>query len=338
MCRMSGIRLVQFRRCRLCSRSLRLHFFFSGSNFNDRTTQTALDPLAGSRFVPGPVTLQSVLSPEVERGLSTLSPDAAEGLRSFIAQFLLWHAGAQPAMEAWGRWSAAEHAAYRAAHDGLDVAAVRDAEGLVWDGMMGQVRDALDERARRVQAAVSAGGLSSMHVPPVAVGMPALPAVELSVLPPVSPGGVVDWLSVATPATQADICAVRASDAAAADCEWRGLKPASGIVEIPARRLTVTVVDTNRFAGADEVSDEEHRRSPAASPLGAVRFPKKRRYRRAVWRRRRRVPSSTPPSHADPPAAVSESSGASSTVSASAATGVGPAAASPTLAVSSQTG
>jgi hypothetical protein len=25
----------------------------SGSNFNDRTTQTALDPLAGSRFVPG---------------------------------------------------------------------------------------------------------------------------------------------------------------------------------------------------------------------------------------------------------------------------------------------
>jgi hypothetical protein len=26
--------------------------FFSGSNFNDRTTQTALDPLAGSRFVP----------------------------------------------------------------------------------------------------------------------------------------------------------------------------------------------------------------------------------------------------------------------------------------------
>ncbi len=25
---------------------------FSGSNFNDRTTQTALDPLAGSRFVP----------------------------------------------------------------------------------------------------------------------------------------------------------------------------------------------------------------------------------------------------------------------------------------------
>jgi hypothetical protein len=31
------------------------HSFFSGSNFNDRTTQTALDPLqvAGSRFVPG---------------------------------------------------------------------------------------------------------------------------------------------------------------------------------------------------------------------------------------------------------------------------------------------
>ena len=27
----------------------------SGSNFNDRTTQTALDPLAGSRFVPGKV-------------------------------------------------------------------------------------------------------------------------------------------------------------------------------------------------------------------------------------------------------------------------------------------
>ncbi len=26
---------------------------FSESNFNDRTTQTALDPLAGSRFVPG---------------------------------------------------------------------------------------------------------------------------------------------------------------------------------------------------------------------------------------------------------------------------------------------
>jgi hypothetical protein len=32
---------------------VRVTAFFSGSNFNDRTTQTALDPLAGSRFVPG---------------------------------------------------------------------------------------------------------------------------------------------------------------------------------------------------------------------------------------------------------------------------------------------
>ena len=32
---------------------LQIDTLFSESNFNDRTTQTALDPLAGSRFVPG---------------------------------------------------------------------------------------------------------------------------------------------------------------------------------------------------------------------------------------------------------------------------------------------
>ena len=32
-------------------------FFLESGNFKDRTTQTALDPLAGSRFVPGPLML-----------------------------------------------------------------------------------------------------------------------------------------------------------------------------------------------------------------------------------------------------------------------------------------
>ena len=41
--------------CEFATCAKRTGIFFSGSNFNDRTTQTALDPLAGSRFVPGKV-------------------------------------------------------------------------------------------------------------------------------------------------------------------------------------------------------------------------------------------------------------------------------------------
>jgi hypothetical protein len=105
-----------------------------------------------------PAVVQSLLSPAEERELSEQAPDAAANLRSFLTQHLQWYAGAQPALEAWCRWSPEERDAHWAAHGGLDVAGVLNAEGVEWAGALGQVRAALLRRgvAPGVAASVTA--------------------------------------------------------------------------------------------------------------------------------------------------------------------------------------
>jgi hypothetical protein len=92
---------------------------------------------------PAAAAVPFVLSPEMEHGLSTLSPTVATALRTFVAQHSVWQSGARPALDAWCQWAPAEQAAYRAAHGGHDVAGFLNEQGSTWDRMLGQVRATL---------------------------------------------------------------------------------------------------------------------------------------------------------------------------------------------------
>ena len=99
--------------------------------------------------------VQAVLSPEVERELSMLSPEAVVNVRSFLEQHSRWYCGVRPALEAWCGWSAAEQAAYRAAHGGRDVETVLNDEVVEWDRLLGQLREALLNRGVSPDVAAS---------------------------------------------------------------------------------------------------------------------------------------------------------------------------------------
>jgi hypothetical protein len=81
---------------------------------------------------------------------------------------------------------------------------------------------------------------------------------------------------------------------------------ADGLPDGSMARPTVLVVDSNRFAPAAGVSDEEYQRRPAESGSGSrsqgAVFPRRHHYERAVRRRRGRKASASAPGASEPEA------------------------------------
>jgi hypothetical protein len=136
-------------------------------------------------------------------------------------------------------------------------------------------------------------GFCLAQVPTALEAAPSASGAEMDVVERIerSVGGP-DALSRASPASPADLCAVREIDEATNEYEWRdGFSQATGLSGVAGVRSELLVFDRNRFLAAAHVPDEEYRlsatRSPSESQSGAARPVKKAKYRRARRRRRR---------------------------------------------------
>ena len=91
--------------------------------------------------------------------LSSFPPHVVVAVRDMLDAYVAWHAGAVAELVAWTRLSQSEQAAYQSAHAGLDVVAVRNAEGLNWEDRLGQLRALL------LQGGVSPAVAASVTAP-----------------------------------------------------------------------------------------------------------------------------------------------------------------------------